>query len=413
MKRFLLGFLVAALLAPVFWRMSKWERTTPQTLDPADVAAGKELFNHVFVPNDPLTKGDGVGPVFNAASCVACHYQGGAGGSGKLAENVTTYLRFDAGNRVVGGTLHAEATNEQSRETMNRLQPGLPNTSRPTLEMVNNRNNRFGGGVIFSQRNTPALFGAKLIDEINDRDIVAIARRQQAAAGMSSSDTESSPVGRALYTKGRVGKFGWKAQTASLLDFVQGACANELGLSNPNQPQPTSIATPDYKAPGQDLTLKQCEQMAAFIASLPAPRRETPEDKRELELIHRGEKAFGEMGCAVCHTPNVGTVYGIYSDLLVHRMGSDLVGEGSYNAPSPSEQGDPESTPLPDEWRTPPLWGVADSAPYLHDGRAGTLEEAIAMHGGQGAASARNFQRAPLSDRNAVVAFLKSLRAPN
>src|SRR3954465_15224625 len=91
-----------------------------------------------------------------------------------------------------------------------------------------------------------------------------------------------------LSKEGRVGKFGWKAQTPSLLDFVQGACANELGLSNPNQPQPKSIAKPDYRAPaGDDLTLQQCKQMAAFIASLPAPRQELPADQGQLKNIHR------------------------------------------------------------------------------------------------------------------------------
>jgi CxxC motif-containing protein (DUF1111 family) len=412
MKRFLYGVLFAALFAPVAWRIAQWERAAPVELDPAEVAAGKELFNHVFTPNDPLTKGDGVGPVYNAASCVACHYQGGVGGSGSLKENVTTYRAFanGRGSSTITGILHAEAISPDFLETMDKLEKGLPNTSRPTLQDINNRG-RFGGAVVFSQRNTPALFGAKLIDEITDRDILAVARWQQAAAGMTTAGTENAPVGRVLFAGGRVGKFGWKGQTPSLLDFVQGACANELGLSNPNQAQPVSIATPDYKAPGQDLTLKQCEQMAAFIASLPAPRQELPEDAAELTLIHRGEAAFKSMGCATCHTPNVGTVYGIYSDLLLHRMGRDLEAQGHYYAPS--DEGDPNSTPLADEWRTPPLWGVADSAPYLHDGRAATLEEAIQMHGGQATAAARSFQGASLSDRNAVVAFLKSLKAPN
>src|SRR6185295_9393892 len=103
-------------------------------------------------------------------------------------------------------------------------------------------------------------------------------------------DNESAPVGRVLFSKdGRAGKFGWKGQTASLLDFVQGACANELGLSNPNQPQPTSIATPDYQSPGEDLTLKQCQQMASYIASLPQPRQQLPAAKAERDNVHRGE----------------------------------------------------------------------------------------------------------------------------
>src|SRR4029434_3379445 len=118
---------------------------------------------------------------------------------------------------------------------------------------------------------TPALFGARLIDEISDREIIAIARKQQVAAAMMSWEHESARVVRVLFDKqGGAGKFGWKGQTPSLLDFVQGACANELGLSNPNQPQPGSIARLDYKSEKTDLTLEQCKQMTSFIAALPS-----------------------------------------------------------------------------------------------------------------------------------------------
>ena len=105
-------------------------------------------------------------------------------------------------------------------------------------------------------------------------------------------------------------------------------------------------------------------------------------------------------------------VDGIYSDLLLHQMGQELVGGGSYGEPpipdSPGGDG-----PSPSEWRTPPLWGVADSAPYMHDGRADTLEEAIALHGGQGQRSALHFnQKLNRGEQLQLIAFLKTLRAP-
>jgi CxxC motif-containing protein (DUF1111 family) len=119
------------------------------------------------------------------------------------------------------------------------------------------------------------------------------------------------------------------------------------------------------------------------------------------------------MGCADCHTPNVGPIEGLYSDLLLHRMGAELQGGGSYNDP-PIEVPDfePGDGPQPSEWRTPPLWGVASSAPYLHDGRADTLQEAILQHGGQGATAARRFRDAPSNEKMQLVAFLKTLQAP-
>ena len=64
------------------------------------------------------------------------------------------------------------------------------------------------------------------------------------------------------------------------------------------------------------------------------------------------------------------------------------------------------------EWTTPPLWGVADSAPYLHDGRAATLEEAIMWHGGEATSSREAFEGLPRDQKDLVIVFLRSLRAP-
>jgi CxxC motif-containing protein (DUF1111 family) len=95
-------------------------------------------------------------------------------------------------------------------------------------------------------------------------------------------------------------------------------------------------------------------------------------------------------------------------------MGKDLEAQGSSygGSPPPPAERSTEEGPLSDEWRTPPLWGVAHSAPYLHDGRAATLEDAIRMHGGQGAASARQFDRLSRNERDQLIAFLKTLQAP-
>src|SRR5205814_860359 len=124
--------------------------------------------------------------------------------------------------------------------------------------------------VALSQRNTPALFGAKLIDDIPDRVILAMEKSEHVKWGMASSKEEDLPVGRALrLANGKVGHFGWKAQSASLSDFVQAACANELGLGNPGQAQPASLRNMSYKPKKLDLSQEQCDQLTAFCASLP------------------------------------------------------------------------------------------------------------------------------------------------
>ena len=67
----------------------------------------------------------------------------------------------------------------------------------------------------------------------------------------------------------------------------------------------------------------------------------------------------------------------------------------------------------PSEWRTPPLWGIADSAPYLHDGRAATLAEAIKLHAGQASSSANRFEGLSDVQKEELIAFLNTLRAPS
>jgi CxxC motif-containing protein (DUF1111 family) len=264
--------------------------------------------------------------------------------------------------------------------------------------------------VDISQRNTPALFGARLIDSIPDRAIIAAERKQRLKWGLADSETEEYPVGRALRVSGgRPGKFGWKAQTATLSDFVRAACANELGLGNPSHAQPAPLANASYQPPGLDLTDEQCDQITTFVASLSRPVELLLE--LHAERAAEGKRLFSSIGCADCHVPNLGDVTGIYSDLLLHRMGRTLVAGGSYGEPVLPElvSGD---APDPSEWRTPPLWGVADSAPYLHDGRAETLEEAIQLHGGQGQRSARRFAELASDQQENLIEFLRTLRAP-
>src|SRR5947209_2047877 len=85
---------------PVGWRMATWQRFKPVNVDPAMASSGDLLFHHQWKPDDTLSPdGDGLGPVFNANSCVACHNQGGSGGGGSLDNNVTTYSKRTPGQK--------------------------------------------------------------------------------------------------------------------------------------------------------------------------------------------------------------------------------------------------------------------------------------------------------------------------
>jgi len=386
------------------------------------VQAGQVLFEHDWTPGDPLSGGDGLGPVFNATSCVACHHQGGTGGAGGLPFNVTAFVIQSPGGQARQGVVHSKATNSAYQEKLSHVHAELPNIGQVSLDKLVALGNKTGpvltmpAGVQVSQRNTPALFGARLIDEIPDRVIVAEEKAQRLKFGMGKGGGEQLPIGRAMrMTDGTIGHFGWKSQAPSLTAFVRAACANELGLGNSGQAQPTPLGVPSYQTVGLDLTDKQCDQLTTFIASLGRPVERQPADPLSADHSRTGKKLFSQVGCADCHTPKLGNVDGIYSDLLVHNMGAPLQGGGAYYNPTPREPEDPSKGgegPLASEWRTPPLWGVADSAPYLHDGRAATLEEAISMHGGQASSSVRHFNALPAGDQARLIAFLKSLRAP-
>jgi len=421
-RSYRIWYLLVLLLAlvPAGVRLYLWQKPRVQVVDPAMARAGELLFKHEWTVNDPLSpEGDGLGPLYNATSCAACHHQGGMGGGGGVKHNVTTFtVRLD-GQQSREGVIHAHhVLGDKYAETMADAHSTLPRQVRPQLDQLvvlpgkANHCLRFPAGVHLSQRNTPALFGAKLIDEIPERVIVAGAKAQRVKFGMASADDENVPVGRALRLgNGKIGRFGWKAQMASLSDFVRAACANELGLGNPNEAQPAHIAgMASTRKVGLDLTGRQCDQLTAFCASLPQPVERLPKGVSE-KRVASGKKLFSKIGCADCHTPKLGNADGIYSDLLLHNMGEELVGGGSYGE-QPVQKPDSSEAPSPSEWRTPPLWGVADSGPYMHDGRATTLEQSIKMHKGQGARAARNFELLTPWEKENVIFFLKSLRAP-
>jgi CxxC motif-containing protein (DUF1111 family) len=190
----------------------------------------------------------------------------------------------------------------------------------------------------------------------------------------------------------------------------QSACANELGLEVPGHHQAASPLDPDAKAKGLDLTQGDCDALVAYVRSLPAPTDRKTTLPAVSTAVKEGRLMFDSAGCATCHRHKIGDVDGIFSDLLLHDMGPDLSDSGSYygiTKPDTSEEGVKRQ-----EWRTPPLWGFRDSAPYLHDGRAKNLEEAAALHGGEATRSAKEFFKLVPDERLRIQAFLRSLAPP-
>jgi CxxC motif-containing protein (DUF1111 family) len=266
--------------------------------------------------------------------------------------------------------------------------------------------------------NTTALFGAGWVDRLPTKSITA-ARTARMVANIYRElqlDFEAVSAGRPhILPDGRVGKFGWKAQFGSLEEFVAAACANEIGLGTPTHAQPKPIGRSDAPEVAPDLDWRQFRAMTAYVDTLPRPIEITPSDRATAEAAQRGRALFTAVGCAICHTPDIGGVHGVYSDFLLHRLDDpNPSGGGSYGSSgvNPAERPLPTDHPRPWEWKTPPLWGVADSAPYLHDGRAATLADAIRLHRGDAATVTEAYLKLPESDRWAVLTFLGTLKAP-
>ena len=164
---------------------------------------------------------------------------------------------------------------------------------------------------------------------------------------------------------------------------------------------------PDNEA-GLDMTAGQLKALVAFCRSLPRPQQILPTDSELRESVQRGEALFAKIGCADCHVPEIGGVDGIYTDFLLYSL------EPAENASYRRELEVPLPDELPklDEWQTPPLWGVADSAPYFHDGESPTLAAAIFRHNGAAQPVLDRFRVLSENQQNDVLEFLSSLRAP-
>jgi CxxC motif-containing protein (DUF1111 family) len=437
---------------------------------------GKELFTREWIAGDRRSHaGDGLGPVYNAQSCAVCHRLGGIGGAGTNETNVSLVTAFvgavheitvitgippgppltlaDARNKVVVGKPGRRVELEiPSQNELAKIHPALrtqtsfplhrfgvgaefaqwkesifPKDKTETERLFKQDSNRrhiksIGSSrltLIESKRNTPPLFGAGLIDAIPDKVFDEVAAEQAKAAGdvPGSSDFKLHVKGRVARLKdGHVGRFGWKASVASLREFTLQACSSELGLEVPGFARAAPPWKKDYKAPGIDLTREQCDTLTRFVASLPRPGVRQADSPEQAGAIERGRQMFASVGCAVCHRPKLGDVDGIYSDLLLHDMGSELSDSGSYTVLEPEiASKDKSKQPRPAnerEWRTPPRWGVHDSAPYLHDGRAKTVADAVALHGGEGQTAAQAYERLSEKEREQVELFLQTLVAP-
>ena len=277
----------------------------------------------------------------------------------------------------------------------------------------------FTPSVMMSARVAPPMIGLGLLEAVAESDIVARADPDDADGDGISG--RARRVWSREHRRMMLGRFGWKAGAASIVDQSADAMSGDIGVSSPLAPAAWGECTERQRAcrlaphgagPGEfEAPAAVMDAIVFYSRHLAVPARRGADDPTVL----RGKALFYRIGCTGCHTPKhatrrdwpdeelAGQLIWPYTDLLVHDMGDGLA------------DGRPEGDASGREWRTAPLWGIGltevvnGHTRFLHDGRARNLVEAILWHGGEAEAASAAFRSMSSRERAALLAFLKSL----
>lgn len=380
------------------------EDLTPEQL--ARHLAGDAEFSRRF------SVAEGIGPLFIATACEACH---AADGKGHPLFNIT---RFGRDNGGVFDPMYTEGGPQlQNRAILNYIAEQLPAGAT--------------GVAVFTP---PAVTGLGYLEAVDDTTLLALEDPNDADGDGISGRVQFIEAGdvvdeavalgtdplaqgaRGTAINGRyLARFGKKAGTVNLLHQVITAYHQDMGLTTDLFPedivnvQVGGLAGDD--APDPEIPSSVVRSVAFYLQTLRAPPRR---NAGSADVV-AGEAAFAQSGCASCHMPTMRTgrssiaaldrvQFHAYTDLLLHDMGPGL--DGGFT----------EGSATTAEWRTAPLWGLGlasaaqgGSMFLLHDGRATTLQDAIRAHGGEATASRAAFDALPPAQQQQLIKFLESL----
>jgi len=430
--------------------------------------SGKALAQQPWIKAPTITDSrDGLGPIYNARTCMACHVNGGKGSTpiDSQQELFSTLVRLsvkpnDSSTHkqllkkagVVPHPMYGDQLQTQSTSLSHQLRHvpsakslkhdvapeayvninwqtktvSYPDGSKVTLKKPSPVFKNIGYGPLQSNhgkntmialRTAPSIHGMGLIELIPQSQINALADETD-----KNQDGISGKVNQVWNTetkKTEPGRFGLKANKPTLTMTVAGAFANDLGISNPlfkSQPctalQTTCLAAANGNDKnGVELNQKQLDLAVNFNRNLAPVKARNLTDKS----VRQGRELFYQSGCQNCHKPSFKTAESTshphlanqtiwpYSDFLLHDLGEAL----SDNRP--------DFNASAQEWRTPPLWGIGVQAKVngshalLHDGRANTVEEAILWHGGEAQISKHAFMQLNKDQRDLLILFVNAI----
>lgn len=390
---------------------------------------GDDQSDQTFV-TAPAPVNSGLGPIYNNVSCKSCHHNDGKGNPTTGLNTSSMLVRISIpGTDANGGPVAVPGFGLQLQDlaVYGRQPEAKVNISytdeafiypdgnstmmhKPLYRLIN-AYLPLPGNLMMSARMAPPFFGLGLLDMIPETTITGFAAQQ--ASDNQGISGRPNYVYDAASGKMMLGRFGMKANTATLLTQVAAAYQQDMGITSRVFPQESSFGQLQNEGRAADPQLEDTilDATVFYIKTLSVPARRNTTDPQ----IKQGEVLFTQTGCASCHIPTVQTGTDVrfkalsnqrihpYTDLLLHDMGDGLA------------DGRPDFQASGSEWKTPALWGIGlfektNGIPYyLHDGRARSLPEAILWHGGEAAGSKTAFVKLSAAERDNLVLFLKSL----
>lgn len=411
-------------------------------------AIGNSFFKRNWVQAPASTRvRDGLGPHFIARSCGGCHVNDGRGQPPAAGDQpVSLLLRLSIpGVGAHGGVLPEPTYGDQFNNfAVREVRPEgkvviqheplsgqfadgtAYSLQRPRYAFRELGYGAMAAGTLVSPRVAPQLIGVGLLEAIPEAEILGNAAAQAAAGGTIRGIPNrvwDAPSGRML-----LGRFGWKANVATLAHQTAGAFLGDIGITSPVFPeeactpaQRDCLAAPRGNGRGgrageaAEIDARTLGDVVFYQAVLAPPARRAAQDPTVL----LGQRLFSEAQCATCHRPSYltgappnpdlsspalrGQRIWPYTDLLLHDMGDELA------------DGRPDGLANGRQWKTPPLWGIGQIREVnghdrlLHDGRARGVLEAVLWHGGEAADSRERVRRMRAEERAALVKFVESL----
>jgi len=361
---------------------------------------------NVYEENEAVK--DGLGPVYNATSCVTCHQNPNSGAASQITElrvghndangNFVNPIIFinDGKDTITGRSI------VDDRAIGPQAQEHIPDTE--NIRTLRAALNTLGDG---------------FVEAIDDSTLIAIAEGQpELSEGRIHGEVVQAPIFEAP-GQTRVGRFGWKDQHSSLLSFIADAYLNEMGITN--RLRPTEVTqvlntTTGINDQPDDLGLADIDHFAQFIRGTMVPPRDLTLAATPAAI--KGQQLFRRLGCSTCHVETIitapaGTVIDggqftvpeALGDKIIHPFGDYLlhdIGTGDGIV-----QVGPQDTA--NKLRTAPLWGLRDKARFMHDLKSLSLENAIERHKGEAREAERRFDDLSPEERAAMIAFLNSL----